>query len=93
MAEPGTKPLPITRSNSFKPDKVLSGVSLSPDKPVKLIFFAFVAAFKPLPFGGVSLLRSSLIVFQAPQLSHFPDHFDVTAPQDWQTNLDCVRDI
>ena len=88
MAEPGTKPPPITRSNSFKPDRVLSGVSLSPDRPVKLIFFALVAALMPLPLGGVSLLCSSIIVFHAPQLSHFPDHLGVTAPQDWQTNFD-----
>jgi hypothetical protein len=29
---------------------------------------------------------SSTIEFQSQQLSQRPDHFDVTAPQDWQTN-------
>jgi hypothetical protein len=28
---------------------------------------------------------SSTMVFQAPQVAHWPAHLGVTAPQDWQT--------
>jgi hypothetical protein len=35
------------------------------------------------PLGGAA--PSSAIVFQPPQASHLPDHFEWTAPQDWQT--------
>jgi len=33
------------------------------------------------------------MVFQPPQASHLPDHFEEVVPQDWQTKLACPRAI
>jgi hypothetical protein len=35
------------------------------------------------PMGGAA--PSSVMVFQPPQDSHFPDHLGAVVPQDWQT--------
>ena len=34
-----------------------------------------------------------MMLFQAPQASHLPDHLEWTAPQDWQTKVADVRAI
>src|SRR5690606_34516672 len=82
-AEPGTRPPPVTRSNSPMPETLRgSFVESSPLRPVSgrpLPFFA------PMPLGMAASITSSAIEFHSLQDSHFPAHLEDTAPQDWQT--------
>lgn len=46
---------------------------------------------EPSPFGADASTTSSTMVFHSLQDSHFPDHLEVTTPQDWQ--LYCLEDL
>ncbi len=89
-AEPGTKPPPVTRSNSLLPLTKRGAACDLPFRPVKRSDEAPMppARVPPLPAsepGRGFSTSSSTRVFQSLQASHLPDHLLETAPQDWQT--------
>ena len=69
IAEPGTRPPPVTLSSSEIPDFRRGTSMLSPLRLTKSIFLLF------LLFGLVCcVVVSSNKVFHSPQLSHLPAH-------------------
>src|ERR1041385_1209471 len=83
-ADPGTNPPPHTRSNSAMPVARRGGNSSGAFRSSSANGRPFARARAPAPTGIAP--PSSTIVFQPPHASQRPDHFAVSAPQDWQTN-------
>src|SRR5580700_3312572 len=84
-AEPGTRPPPVTRSNSAMPVTRRGGGASSDFRSSSANLRPFSRLPALLPMGGAA--PSSVIVFQPPQASHLPDHLEVAEPQVWQTKL------
>src|SRR5690242_14515471 len=82
-AEPGTKPPPVTRSNSAMPVGRRWGGASSVFRSSRLILRPLILLLAPEPKGGA--MPSSVMVFHPPHASHLPDHLAWVAPQDWQT--------
>src|ERR1700759_2624616 len=85
-AEPGTRPPPVTRSNSAMPVTRRGGGASSDLRSSSANLRPFSRRPALLPMGGAA--PSSVMVFQPLQASHLPDHLEVAAPQVWQTKLD-----
>ena len=79
VADPSTRPPPVTRSNSWMPQTRRGACSDAPDSAAK-------GMTRPLPrlrpCGGRSCGTSSLRQFHSPQASHLPAHLLWNAPQD-----------
>ena len=76
--EPGTKPPPVTRSNSPMPVAMRGAGSLAPPRSDK----AKTRPLPPVSAGGAPAFGdSSIIEFQAPQESQRPCQRGATAPQ------------
>src|ERR1700761_2591355 len=84
-AEPGTKPPPVTRSNSAMPVMRRAGGASSVFKSSSANLRRLTRRPAVAPMGGAA--PSSVMVFQPPQDSHLPDHLGVVAPQVWQTKV------
>ena len=82
VAEPGTSPPPVTRSNSAMPLVLRGGWVSAPLRPTNSMRRPF---FAPRPFGALSGACSSTSEFQAWQAGHWPAHFGCEAPHSWQT--------
>src|SRR5690606_26463609 len=85
MAEPGTRPPPVTRSSSAIPVLRRGGGALMPVRPTNSMRLPPVRLW---PFGKAGSIDSSTMLFHSPQESHLPLQRDVTAPQDWHTKRD-----
>src|SRR5436190_1131995 len=86
IAEPRTKPPPVTRSSSDKDELKRGGVSTMPDSFSSANARPF---FAERDVGALAIpvpMTSSTIEFHSLQASHLPDHLLETAPQFWQTN-------
>src|SRR5579864_1727387 len=84
-AEPGTRPPPVTRSNSAIPVGRRWGGASSDFRSSRVILRPLTRRLAPDPKGGAT--PSSVMVFQPPQASHLPDHLAWVAPQDWHTKV------
>ena len=78
IADPGTNPPPVTRSNSLIFEILRGGRSVVPLRPTN-------STLRPLPLlkplGADSLDCSSTNEFHSPHPSHRPVHFEWLAPQ------------
>src|SRR5262245_246304 len=86
-ADPGTNPPPATLSSSPIPVTIRGGCASPPLSPTSLLERP-LGRLPPLAPETGTEGASSTMLFQAPQLSHCPDHLAWEAPQDWQTKLD-----
>src|SRR5258708_2159522 len=82
-AEPGTRPPPVTRSNSAMPVMRRGGGASSDLRSSRANLWPLRRLPARAPMGGAA--PSSVMVFQPPQASHLPDHLGAMLPQVWQT--------
>ncbi len=83
MAEPGTRPPPVTRSSSRNLVVYRLMICSSPSKVSKVTLERLrLEALWPATAMGSAL--SSTIEFHSPHAEHFPAHCEVTLPHFWQ---------
>src|SRR6185436_11492178 len=97
--EPRTKPPPVTRSNSARPDARRGASWVSPVSGCSAKLRPLRGA-RPGPAGRPATppkparpSPSSTIEFHSPQASHLPCQRAEAAPQFWQTNVRLRRDM